>query len=112
MYAQVAARGKEIGTLRAMGFKRRSILAAFLVEALVLGLLASGVGVLLALPLNGFTAQTMNSLTFSEITFSLRTTPQVLLGGVALAVVTAVVGGFLPAWSASRRPITTLLREA
>ena len=59
-----------------------------------------------------FTAQTMNNATFSEITFSLRTTPQVLLGGVALAVATAVIGGFLPAWSASRRPITTLLREA
>jgi putative ABC transport system permease protein len=112
MYAQVAARGKEIGTLRAMGFRRRSILAAFLIEALVLGLLASGVGVLLSLPLNGFTAQTMNNATFSEITFSLRTTPQVLLGGVGLAVITAVIGGFLPAWSASRRPITTLLREA
>jgi putative ABC transport system permease protein len=112
MYAQVASRHKEIGTLRAMGFRRRSILAAFLVEALVLGLLASGVGVLLSLPLNGFTAQTMNNVTFSEITFALRTTPQVLLGGVALAVATAVVGGFLPAWSASRRPITTLLREA
>jgi putative ABC transport system permease protein len=112
MYAQVSARQKEIGTLRALGFKRRSILGAFVVEAVVLGLLAGCLGAALSLPLNGFQAGTMNSLTFSEITFGLRTTPRILLGGILLATATAVVGGLPPAISASRRKITDLLRQA
>jgi putative ABC transport system permease protein len=111
MYAQVSARSHEIGTLRALGFKRRTILLAFLIEAALLGLLAGGVGALLALPLNGLTAATMNGATFSEITFSLRTTPVILAVGIALAVGTGVIGGFPAAVSASRRTITDLLRE-
>ncbi|HVS65522.1 MAG TPA: ABC transporter permease [Thermoanaerobaculia bacterium] len=112
MYAQVSVRRKEIGTLRALGFKRRSILAAFVLEAVVLGLLAGGLGALLALPLNGFETGTVNNLTFSEITFGLRTTPGILLGGVLLATATAVIGGLPPAISASRQKITDLLRQA
>ena len=112
MYAQVSARQKEIGTLRALGFKRRSILGAFVLEALVLGLLAGAAGALLALPLNGLQAGTMNNVSFSEITFALRTTPDILLGGILLATVTAVIGGLPPAVSASRRKITDLLRQA
>jgi len=111
MFAQVAARGHEIGTLRAVGFRRHSILLAFLIEAAVLGLVAGVVGSLLALPLNGVTAATMNGVTFSEITFSLRTAPWILGMGVLLALVTGVVGGFPAAWSGARRPITELLRE-
>jgi putative ABC transport system permease protein len=111
MYAQVVARQREIGTLRALGFRRRSILTAFIMEALVLGLLAGGVGVLLSLPLNGFTTGTMNQSSFSEVTFSLRTTPGILTVGVLLATLTALIGGIPPAWSASRRKITELLRE-
>jgi putative ABC transport system permease protein len=111
MYAQVSARSHEIGTLRALGFRRRSILAAFMVEAALVGLIAGVVGAALALPLNGLTAATMNGMTFSEITFALRTTPDILAGGVLLALLTGVVGGFPAAWSASRRPVTVLLRE-
>ncbi len=111
MYAQVAARAKELGTLRAVGFPRRTILAAFLVEAAILGLLAGCVGALAALPLNSITAGTMNGVTFSEISFSLRTTPQILASGIFLAVITGVLGGLPPAIAASRRPITQLLRE-
>lgn len=111
MYAQVSARSHEIGTLRALGFRRRTILVAFLIEAALLGLLAGAVGALLSLPLNGLTAATMNGATFSEITFSLRTTPVILLGGIGLAVLTGVIGGFPAAVSASRRTITDLLRE-
>lgn len=111
MYAQVSARSHEIGTLRAIGFRRRTILFAFLIEAALLGLLAGAVGAVLALPLNGLTAATMNGTTFSEITFSLRTTPAILAGGIALAVFTGLVGGFPAAVSASRRKITDLLRE-
>lgn len=111
MYAQVAARAKELGTLRAVGFKRRTILVAFLLEAALLGLIAGCVGALAALPLNSLTAGTMNGVTFSEISFNLRTTPTILLSGILLAVVTGVLGGLPPAIAASRRPITTLLRE-
>lgn len=111
MYAQVAARGKEIGTLRALGFRRRTILSAFLIEATVLGLLAGGLGALLALPLNGVTTGTINFMTFSEVTFTLRTPATVLAQGLLLAALTGVVGGVLPAWTASRRPIAGLLRE-
>ncbi|MEM1180446.1 MAG: ABC transporter permease [Acidobacteriota bacterium] len=111
MYAQIANRGREIGTLRALGFKRGSILTAFLLEAAFLGFFGGLVGVLLSLPLNGLKAGTTNFLTFSEITFELALTPPVLAGGVLLAVITGIVGGLPAAWAASRRQITGLLRE-
>lgn len=112
MYAQVAVRGREIGTLRALGFRRRQIMVAFVVEAVVLGLLAGALGAALSLPLNAVETGTMNSTTFSEVVFSLRTTGETLLGGVVLATLTGVLGGLLPSWAASRRRITDLLREA
>ena len=111
MYAQIANRGREIGTLRALGFKRGSILLAFLLEAATLGLFGGLVGVLLALPLNGLSAGTTNFLTFSEITFELALTAPVLAAGVLLAILTGVIGGLPPAWAASHRAITGLLRE-
>ena len=112
MYAQIAGRGREIGTLRALGFRRHSILAAFLLEAAILGMLGGLVGVALSVPLHGLSAGTTNFVTFSEITFELALTPAVLAGGVMLAVLTGVLGGLPPAWAASRRPITGLLRES
>lgn len=111
MYSHVASRAREIGTLRALGFRRRSILGAFLMEAAVLGLIAGVIGVVLALPLNGISTGTTNFLTFSEVTFGLRTGPSEMIGGVLLAVLTGVIGGLPPAISAARREITTLLRE-
>lgn len=112
MYAQVARRGREIGTLRAIGFRRRTILIAFMIEAALLGLLGGVVGALLSLPLNGISAGTTNFLTFSEITFKLSTTPLTLFTGIAIAVLTGIVGGFAPAVSAARQPISSALREA
>lgn len=111
MYAQVSARAAEIGTLRALGFRRRTLLTAFMLEAVFLGLLAGILGALLSLPLNGITAGTTNFVTFSEISFQLRTTPGILVGGVALAVLTGLIGGFPAALAASRRQITLLLRD-
>ncbi|MCA9727288.1 MAG: ABC transporter permease [Candidatus Eisenbacteria bacterium] len=111
MYSHVAARAREIGTLRALGFRRRSILGAFVFEAAILGLVAGVIGVVLALPLNGVSTGTTNFLTFSEVTFGLRTGPQEMIGGVLLAVLTGVIGGLPPAVSAARREITALLRE-
>ncbi len=110
MYAAVSARTREIATLRVLGFRRRNITAAFLLEAALLGLVAGLLGVLFALPLNTISTGTTNFLTFSEITFSLRTTPRALLGGVLLAVVTGVIGGLPPAWSAARKRIQEAMR--
>ncbi len=112
MYAQVAARGRELGTLRALGFRRRSLLSAFLIEAIALGLLAGGVGAVLSLPLNRITAETMISANFSSTAYALRTSPSILVGGVVLAALTGIIGGLAPAVSASRQRITELLREA
>lgn len=112
MYAQVSARRREIATLRVLGFGRGTILSVFVLEAAVLGLLAGALGALLALPLNSISAGTTNSITFSEVRFALRTTPDILGSGVLVAMLTAVVGGLFPALSASREPITSLLRDA
>jgi putative ABC transport system permease protein len=110
MYAAVSARTREIAALRVFGFKRRSIMGAFLLEAALLGLVAGLIGVLLALPLNTISTGTTNFLTFSEITFSLRTTPMALLGGVLVAVLTGLIGGLPPAWSAARKHIPDAMR--
>ena len=111
MYAQVSARAREIGTLRSLGFRRRTILSLFLIEAGVLGLLAGIVGAVLALPLNGLTVGTNNAVTFSEVGFRLRTSPDVLVAGIVLATLTGLAGGFPAAVSAARRPVAELLRE-
>lgn len=111
MYAQVAARSKEIGTLRALGYRRGVVLSAFLLEAALLGAVAGILGALAALPLNGVTTGTTNFVTFSEVAFSLRTSPDILVQGVLLAIFTGLVGGFFPALSAARRPIAALLRD-
>lgn len=111
MFSQVSARSKEIAAMRVLGFPRRTIMSAFLLEACVLGLVAGLLGALFSLPFNGISAATSNFFTFSQINFVLRTTPDVLLTGIALATITAVLGGVFPAWSASRAPIPALLRE-
>ncbi|MEM9554905.1 MAG: ABC transporter permease [Acidobacteriota bacterium] len=110
MYAAIERRGREIGTLRALGFRRPAILLAFLLEAAFLGLLGGIVGCILALPLNGISAGTTNFISFSEITFQLTTTPAVLISGLLVALATGIVGGLPPAIAAARRPITGLLR--
>lgn len=112
MYSQIANRSKEIGTLRALGFRRRHILSAFLIESAVLGLLGGLLGVLLALPLQGITAGTTNFVTFSELTFELSLSPLVVSIGIGLAVLTGVLGGLPPAISAASRQIVGLLRDS
>jgi len=109
MYAAVASRAREIGTLRALGFPRGSILVSFLFEAIVLCLLGGFVGCLATLPFNGLSTGTMNQ--FSEITFSFRFGPRVLAQGVLLALVMGLLGGILPAIRAVRLNIISALRE-
>jgi putative ABC transport system permease protein len=115
MYAQVSARTREIGTLRAIGFSRRSILVSFVIEALMLCLAGGVLGVIFTfLVFNLFLTKptgTMNFRTFSEVLFNFRMTPQLIAGGLGFALAMGVIGGIFPAARAARLKITTALRE-
>jgi len=112
MYAIVAARTREIGTLRALGFSRRSILVSFLIESVLLSFVGGVLGCLLAFPMNGFSTATGQTQSFSEIAFSFQITPEIVMIGLTFAVVMGIIGGLLPALRGARLPITTALREA
>jgi len=111
MYAAVAYRSREIATLRVIGFSRPSILTSFVIESLLLSLLGAMVGIVLMLPFNGMTTGTSNAVTFSEVVFSLRMTPAVLLTAILFGVVMGLFGGFAPAWHAARQDIIAALRS-
>jgi putative ABC transport system permease protein len=115
MYAQVSSRTKEIGTLRAIGFSRRSILVSFVIEALMLCLAGGALGVVFTfLAFQLFLTKptgTMNFRTFSEVLFNFRLTPQLIAGGIAFSLAMGLLGGFFPAARAARLKITTALRE-
>src|SRR5580698_312477 len=110
MYAAVAYRGREIATLRVLGFSRPAILTSFVLESLMLALLGAGVGILLMLPFNGMQTGTSNAVTFSEVVFSLQITLQVAATAVGFALIMGLVGGFAPAWHAARQNILIALR--
>jgi putative ABC transport system permease protein len=112
MYAIVAARTREIGTLRALGFSRRSVLLSFVVESVLLALAGGLLGCLLAAPVNGLSTASGQTPSFSEVAFAFHITPGILLRGLAFATVMGFFGGLLPALRAARRPITLALREA
>jgi putative ABC transport system permease protein len=109
MYAIVAARTREIGTLRALGFSRVAILISFVTESTLLALLGGLVGCLIAIPANGVTSAA-GGANFAEIAFAFRITTETIVAGLALAVGMGLAGGLLPAWQASRVPITAALR--
>jgi putative ABC transport system permease protein len=111
MYAAVAYRGREIATLRVIGFSRPAILTSFVLESLMLALLGALVGILLMLPFNGMQTGTSNQVTFSEVVFSLRITPMVAGLAVAFALVMGLFGGLFPAWHAARQNILNALRS-
>jgi len=110
MYAAVANRTGEIGTLRALGFQRRNILTAFLMESLLLGLLGGVVGLFLASFMQLITVSTMNFQTFSELAFSFTLTPEIIYQSLLFALIMGFVGGVLPAVRASRMQIVDALR--
>ena len=112
MYAIVSARTREIGTLRALGFSRRSILTSFLIESVILAIIGGAIGCLLAFPMNGFSTGTGQTHSFSEIAFNFRITPGIVLVGMGFAVAMGILGGLLPALRGARMPITSALREA
>ena len=111
MYAAVARRSAEIGTLRVLGFSKFGIMVSFLIESLLLSLLGGAIGCLLVLPLNNFTTGIGSFVTFSEFTFDFRITPGIMLTGVVFALVMGALGGLFPAASAARKEILTALRE-
>ncbi len=111
MYAAVASRGREIGTLRAIGFSRSSILFSFLIESMMLCLLGGLLGCLATLPFNGISTGTANWATFSEITFSFRFGPWILARGMIMALVMGLFGGLFPAVRAIRLKIVDSLRK-
>ncbi len=111
MYSAVASRGREIGTLRAIGFRRRSVVASFLLESLIICTLGGVLGCLATLPFNGLSTGTANWATFSEITFSFRFGTKVLLQGMCLAIAMGVLGGLFPALRSARVQIIESLRQ-
>ena len=112
MYAAVARRTAEIGTLRVLGFSRGSVLVSFLIEAVLLSVLGGLIGCLLVLPLNGVTTGIGNFVTFSETSFNFRVTPAIMARGVVFAVVLGACGGLFPSFSAARKEIVAALRSA
>jgi putative ABC transport system permease protein len=110
MYAIVAARTREIGTLRALGFSRRSVLFSFVIESVFLALLGGVIGVLMALPANNLGGAT--GVGFAELAFAFKITPQAIAVGLVFAAVMGLIGGLLPAARAARLPITSALRAA
>jgi putative ABC transport system permease protein len=110
MYGSVANRTVEIGTMRALGFYRRSILIAFLIESFVLSLGGGAVGLGLATLLQFFTISTLNFGSFSELAFSFALSPQIIAQSLGFALLMGLVGGFLPSVRASRLDIIQALR--
>lgn len=110
MYAAVAYRGREIATLRVIGFSRPAILTSFVLESLMLSLLGAVIGIILMLPFNGMTTGTSNQVTFSEVVFSLRMTPLVVVSAIIFGMVMGLFGGMAPAWHAARQNILNALR--
>jgi putative ABC transport system permease protein len=110
MYAAVATRTGEIGTLRALGFQRGSILVAFLSESLLLALVGGVVGLGAASFLTAITVSTTNFQSFSELAFSFTLTPGIVVSSLAFAMTMGFVGGFLPAIKAARMKIVDALR--
>ncbi|HEY8228614.1 MAG TPA: ABC transporter permease [Pyrinomonadaceae bacterium] len=110
MYAAVARRTKEIGTLRVLGFSRRSILVAFLLESVAVALIGAAIGIVLTLPLNFVSTGTSNWVTFSEIAFNFRVTVDLMILALLFGAIIGFVGSLLPSIRAARFRIVEALR--
>jgi len=111
MYAAVGARTREIGTLRVLGFRRRSVVLALLLEGGMLALFGGVLGCALAFYWNGYTTATMGFETFSEIVFQFTVTPGLVVKGLVFAVIVGIIGTLLPAIRASRLPVIDALKS-
>jgi ABC-type antimicrobial peptide transport system permease subunit len=112
MYAAVANRVGEIGTLRALGFRRSAVLTAFLLESILLGAIGGVVGIALASVMQFVQISTLNWQSFAELAFTFTLTPGIAMLSFGFAIVMGVVGGFLPAVRAARLSIIDALRAA
>jgi ABC-type lipoprotein release transport system permease subunit len=110
MYAQVAARTREIGTLRALGFRRRSVLVSFVIESVLLALASGAIGLAGASLLQFLSFSTMNFQTFSEVEFRFHLTWQIAVASLGFAALMGYAGGLLPALRAARMPIVQATR--
>jgi len=111
MYSAVSERGREIATMRALGFGGPSVVFSFLIEALLIAFIGGLIGCVAVLPLNGLTTGTMNWQTFSHLAFAFRITPGLLVAGIIFALLMGLFGGLPPAVRAAWRPIAVALRE-
>jgi putative ABC transport system permease protein len=112
MYSAVAARTREIATLRALGFGGGAVVVSLMLESMLLALVGGVIGGALAyIAFNNFHTSTMNFQSFSQITFAFRVTPELLVRGVVWAAVIGLIGGLFPAIRAARLPISAALRE-
>lgn len=112
MYSSVSVRGKEIATLRALGFGPTAILFSTVIESILLALVGGAIGGLIAyLVFNGFQASTLNGTSFSQVVFNFAVTPELLGQGLRAALIIGVLGGLFPAIRAARLPVAQALRE-
>jgi ABC-type lipoprotein release transport system permease subunit len=112
MYGAIANRTVEIGTLRSLGFRRRSILAAFLIESVLISVIGGLAGLVLAMAMTFVKISTVNFGTFSELAFAFTMSPPIVLSTMIFAVFMGFVGGFLPAVRAARLNIVNALRAS
>ncbi len=110
MYSAVSERGREIATMRALGFGGPSVVFSFVIEALLISFVGGLLGCIAVLPLNGLTTGAMNLQTFSHMAFAFKITPELLVKGVVFALLMGVMGGLPPAIRAARRPVALALR--
>jgi putative ABC transport system permease protein len=111
MYAAVARRATEVGTLRVLGFTRGSILFSFFLESLLLSLVGGVIAILVTLPLNNVTTALGNFVTFSETAFQFHIGPEIMVIGIIFSLILGALGGLLPARQAAKKQILTALRE-
>jgi putative ABC transport system permease protein len=111
MYAAVAARGKEIATLRAIGFGGLPVLVSVMIEALLLALVGGLIGAALAYAMFNNMAVSTLGQNFTQVVFNFKVTPDLVVRGLFISIVIGMIGGLLPAIRAARLPVTTGLRE-
>jgi ABC-type antimicrobial peptide transport system permease subunit len=112
MYAAVSNRTVEIGTLRALGFRRRSVLGAFLVESLAIALIGGFIGLFLASFLQFFQISMINFGSFAELAFNFTLSPSIAVSSLLFSLMMGIIGGFLPSVRASRLNIVNALRSS
>jgi putative ABC transport system permease protein len=111
MYATVGARTREIGTLRVLGFRRRTIVLGLLIEGVLLCAIGGILGCLLSLPLNGYATGTIGIESFSETVFEFTITPKLAFQGIVFSVLIGLFGTLIPAIKASRTPVIDALKS-